>query len=150
MSGAAPPETWIQPRPKGFHVFPGDFYIDPTHVVENAVITHGHGDHARPGHRLIALLREAGYDRPIHPHETLRPLCALYERFGVDLGDLRPLVDGSPGSLAGEIVLTAPRARRILWDRPASEAGRLESLERWVGLRQGRGEPLRAPRASRG
>ena len=29
---------------------PGGFYIDPWRPVERAVITHGHGDHARPGH----------------------------------------------------------------------------------------------------
>ena len=27
----------------------GDFYIDPWQPVERAVITHAHGDHARPG-----------------------------------------------------------------------------------------------------
>ena len=240
---AATPESWIQPRPKGLYVIPGDFYIDPTRVVDTAVITHGHGDHARPGHRrvaatpetlaimevrlgkaskqapyplrfgekinigdvsvwlapaghvlgsaqvvleyrgsrvvvsgdykrrrdptcagfepvacdvfiteatfglpifrhpddareiakllrsldvfperchlvgayslgkaqrLIALLREAGYDRPIYLQESLRPLCALYGRFGVALGDLRPLRPGAGASLVGEIVLAPP------------------------------------------
>jgi putative mRNA 3-end processing factor len=246
----AVPETWIQPRPKGLYVIPGDFYIDPTHVVDTAVITHGHGDHARPGHRrvaatpetlaimevrlgrtskeapyplrygerlvvgdvevwlapaghvlgsaqvvleyqgsrvvvsgdykrrrdptcaafepvacevfiteatfglpifrhpedvgeiakllhslsmfperchvvgayslgkaqrLIALLREAGYERPIYLHETLRPLCALYERHGVALGDLRPLTSAlnepDPAFLQGEIVLAPPSSK---------------------------------------
>ena len=31
----------------------GDFYIDPVRVVERAVITHGHSDHARPGHKAV-------------------------------------------------------------------------------------------------
>jgi putative mRNA 3-end processing factor len=242
---AASPETWIQPRRKGLYVIPGDFYIDPTHVVETAIITHGHGDHARPGHRrvvataetlaimrvrlgrvakdgatalrhgerlrigevtvwlapaghvlgsaqivleyrgarvvvsgdykrrrdptcaafepvpcdvfvteatfglpifqhpdddgeigkllrslevfpdrphvvgayslgkaqrMIALLREAGYDRPILLHGSLCPLCALYEDFGVELGELRALDDRAMETLAGEIILAPPSA----------------------------------------
>ena len=37
-------------RPEGLYCPPGDFYIDPWRQVERAVITHGHGDHARAGH----------------------------------------------------------------------------------------------------
>ncbi|GAA4437192.1 ligase-associated DNA damage response exonuclease [Ravibacter arvi] len=33
----------------GFYCEPGRFYIDPWRPVDRAVITHGHGDHARPG-----------------------------------------------------------------------------------------------------
>ncbi|MFJ4068291.1 ligase-associated DNA damage response exonuclease [Pseudomonas sp. NPDC089996] len=38
-------------RPEGLYCPPGDFYIDPWRPVERAVITHGHGDHARTGNR---------------------------------------------------------------------------------------------------
>jgi len=37
-------------RPEGLYCPPGDFYIDPWRPVRKAVITHAHGDHARPGH----------------------------------------------------------------------------------------------------
>jgi putative mRNA 3-end processing factor len=37
-------------RKEGLYCMPGGFYIDPWQPVEHAVITHGHGDHARPGH----------------------------------------------------------------------------------------------------
>ncbi|MGA0371158.1 MAG: ligase-associated DNA damage response exonuclease [Paracoccaceae bacterium] len=37
--------------PKGIYCPSGDFYIDPWHPVERALITHGHADHARFGHR---------------------------------------------------------------------------------------------------
>ncbi|WP_426163467.1 ligase-associated DNA damage response exonuclease [Pseudoduganella sp. R-34] len=37
-------------RREGLYCVPGGFYIDPWRPVERAVITHGHGDHARPGH----------------------------------------------------------------------------------------------------
>ena len=41
----------IVARPEGLYCPPGDFYIDPWRPVERAVITHGHSDHARWGHR---------------------------------------------------------------------------------------------------
>jgi putative mRNA 3-end processing factor len=37
-------------RNEGLYNVPGDFYIDPWRPVPRAVITHGHGDHARTGH----------------------------------------------------------------------------------------------------
>ena len=39
----------IVARPEGLYCAAGDFYIDPWRPVENAVITHGHSDHARMG-----------------------------------------------------------------------------------------------------
>lgn len=44
------PRQWIEIRPEGIYCKPGDFYIDPTRPVGQAVITHGHADHARSGH----------------------------------------------------------------------------------------------------
>ncbi len=37
-------------RPAGLYCPLGDFHIDPWRPVERAIITHAHGDHARPGH----------------------------------------------------------------------------------------------------
>jgi putative mRNA 3-end processing factor len=50
-SPLADPRSWLYPTPRGLYCAPGDFYIDPTVAVPRALITHGHGDHARPGHR---------------------------------------------------------------------------------------------------
>src|SRR5881398_204606 len=36
----------------------GDFHIDPVRPVERALITHGHSDHARSGHRAVLATRE--------------------------------------------------------------------------------------------
>ena len=47
------PETWVEVRPQGLYVVPGGFYIDPLRAVDRAVITHGHSDHARAGHRAV-------------------------------------------------------------------------------------------------
>jgi putative mRNA 3-end processing factor len=42
-------EDLIVLRPEGMYCPRGDFYIDPWRAVPRAVITHGHGDHARIG-----------------------------------------------------------------------------------------------------
>ena len=47
------PSTWLQPRAEGLFCIPGGFYIDPLRAVDRAVITHGHADHARPGHAQV-------------------------------------------------------------------------------------------------
>lgn len=39
----------VQLRPEGLYCPDGDFFIDPWRPVPNAVVTHGHGDHARAG-----------------------------------------------------------------------------------------------------
>lgn len=41
----------IVARPEGLYCPVGNFYIDPWKPVDEAVITHGHSDHARPGNR---------------------------------------------------------------------------------------------------
>jgi putative mRNA 3-end processing factor len=38
-------------RPEGIYCAAGDFYIDPWRPVARALITHGHADHARWGHK---------------------------------------------------------------------------------------------------
>ncbi len=47
------PETWLRPLKAGLFCEPGGFFIDPMRVVERAVITHAHADHARPGHQAV-------------------------------------------------------------------------------------------------
>jgi putative mRNA 3-end processing factor len=246
------PESWFRVTPSGLYCEPGDFYVDPMRPVDRAVVTHGHGDHARPGNRhvlatretiaimqarygddaggslqpakysetvtingvsvtlvpaghvlgsaqavlehqgsrvvvsgdykrrrdptcapfepqhcdvfvteatfglpvfrhppdrheierllhslrlfpercqlvgvyalgkcqrVIALLREAGYDEPIFIHGALVELCALYERFGVALGPLLPATGAAKADLAGKIVLAPPGAIADRWSR---------------------------------
>jgi putative mRNA 3-end processing factor len=51
-------ETWLHPTPSGLFCAPGGFYIDPVRPVERAIITHGHSDHARPGHDAVLATAE--------------------------------------------------------------------------------------------
>ena len=50
-TGTLNPRSWLYPTPRGLYCEPGGFYVDPAVAVDRALITHGHGDHARPGHR---------------------------------------------------------------------------------------------------
>ncbi len=52
------PDTWLKPLPQGLYCEPGGFFIDPSRVVERAVITHAHSDHARPGHKAVLATAE--------------------------------------------------------------------------------------------
>jgi len=48
----------LRPTPAGLCCVPGDFVIDAMRPVARAVITHGHGDHARAGHGAVLATRE--------------------------------------------------------------------------------------------
>jgi putative mRNA 3-end processing factor len=52
------PENLLKPTPAGLYCELGGFHIDPTRPVDKAVITHGHSDHARPGHGSVLATRE--------------------------------------------------------------------------------------------
>jgi len=52
------PEELLVPTPSGVCCKPGGFFIDPTRPVDKAVITHGHSDHARPGHGAVLATQE--------------------------------------------------------------------------------------------
>jgi len=270
MPTALPPERWMKVCSEGLYVEPGGFYVDPVRPVERAVITHGHSDHARPGHehvlatpgtlaimrqrlgegaggamqpleygeeirignvtvrlvpaghvlgsaqvvlehagsrvvvsgdykrrfdrtcapfepvpcdvfiteatfglpvfrhppdlgevnkllhsmaifpershvvgvyalgkcqRVITLLRAAGYDRPIYLHGTLEPICALYQRFGVELGELRPATVAAKEELRGALVLAPPAAVADRWARRLADPV-VAMASGWMRVRQ--------------
>jgi putative mRNA 3-end processing factor len=67
--------------------------------------------------RLIALLRQAGWDQPIWLHGALASMCDVYRSCGVELGDLRPATASAKASLVGAIVLAPPGAIADRWAR---------------------------------
>jgi putative mRNA 3-end processing factor len=67
--------------------------------------------------RIIRLLREAGWDRPIYVHGALERLNALYERRGIDLGPLAPATGGRKEDFAGQIIIAPPSATQDRWSR---------------------------------
>lgn len=52
------PRNWLEVRPEGLYCAPADTFIDPTRAVPRAIVTHGHSDHARPGHRAVLATAE--------------------------------------------------------------------------------------------
>jgi len=67
--------------------------------------------------RLIALLRAAGWDKPIYMHGALFPLCRVYEAHSIALGELRPATVAARDALQGAIVLAPPGAIQDRWAR---------------------------------
>ena len=262
-------EDLLRPTPAGLYCPPGDFHVDPVQPVDRAVITHGHADHARPGHgavlatprtlaimaerygagfagreqpvaygetvshngvevtlvpaghvlgsaqavvrwkgvtmvvsgdykrrrdptcapfepvpcdvfiseatfglpvfthppdgeeigrlvhslrqfperahlvgayalgkaqRVIRLLREAGWERPIFVHGALERLNRLYEREGVDLGPLSPATGLKPNALGGEVVIAPPSATQDRWSRRFADPV-TAFASGWMGVR---------------
>ncbi|MGE0724184.1 MAG: ligase-associated DNA damage response exonuclease [Alphaproteobacteria bacterium] len=94
------PEDWLSVRPEGLYCGPGDFFIDPARPVDRAVVTHGHGDHARAGHgRVLA---------------TPETLAIMRVRYGeAHAGSTQALRYGETVSL-GDVALRLAPAGHIL------------------------------------
>jgi putative mRNA 3-end processing factor len=45
--------SWVKPSREGIYVAPADAWIDPSRPKPRALVTHGHGDHARAGHKAV-------------------------------------------------------------------------------------------------
>src|ERR1700681_1803172 len=67
--------------------------------------------------RVMALIRKAGYERPIYLHGALESITRYYQGRGIALGELRPVRDADKSDLAGAIVLCPPSALNELWSR---------------------------------
>jgi putative mRNA 3-end processing factor len=68
--------------------------------------------------RIIALLREAGWEAPIFVHGALERLNRLYAEHGVELGPLAPATSAGKGAdFAGQIIIAPPSALADRWSR---------------------------------
>ncbi|WP_449394187.1 ligase-associated DNA damage response exonuclease [Devosia riboflavina] len=67
--------------------------------------------------RVIALLRDAGWDKPIYLHGAMIRLCELYQALGVELGELLPATGMGKAEMMGQIVIAPPSAIRDRWSR---------------------------------
>jgi putative mRNA 3-end processing factor len=92
---APPPETWIRTTPAGLYCEPGGFHIDPLLPVPRAIVTHGHGDHARPGN-----------ERVLATPGTIAIMQSRYR--GRAGGSLQPLDYGEPIAIDGVGVRLLP------------------------------------------
>jgi putative mRNA 3-end processing factor len=101
MAFAAPrPETWIRTTSAGLYCEPGGFHIDPARPVPRAVITHGHGDHARSGNERVLA--------------TPATVAIMRERYGDAAGgSLQPLAYGEIVT-AGDVAVRLVPAGHVL------------------------------------
>lgn len=67
--------------------------------------------------RVMALIREAGYGRPLYIHGAMEKLSEFYLSEGAELGELRKVVATERKTLGGEIVICPPSAIQDLWAR---------------------------------
>jgi len=89
------PQDLLRPAPAGLYCPIGDFYVDPVRPVDRAVITHGHSDHARPGHGAVLATPET--------------LAIMAERYGPDFaGRVQPAAYGEMTTINGVAVRFAP------------------------------------------
>ena len=113
ISLAPPVDSWLYPAGSGIYCEPGDFYIDPGRAVDRAVITHGHSDHARAGHRAV-----------LATSETIE---IMKVRYGEDCaGAFQPLAIGETIDINGVKVRLVP-AGHIL--------GSAQVVIEWAGRR---------------
>lgn len=85
--------------------------------------------------RVIKLLREAGYDRPIYLHGSMVTTCQYYQDNGVDLGDLRKATGLARDELKGQIVIAPPSALKETWSRRMNEPV-LAMASGWMTVKQ--------------
>lgn len=73
--------------------------------------------------RMLSLIRQTGFDDPIYLHGALVGLTELYESYGTDFGDLRPVAtEKGKGprkaqDFEGKLVLCPPSAIADRWSR---------------------------------
>jgi putative mRNA 3-end processing factor len=67
--------------------------------------------------RVMAMLRDQGYERPIYLHGAVEKLTSFYIQRGLDLGEIRKVAATDRAKLGGEIVICPPSALQDLWSR---------------------------------
>lgn len=67
--------------------------------------------------RLMGLLRENGWERPIYIHGALRKITDYYQSQGVPLGDVRHVTADERKALGGAITICPPSSLQEIWSR---------------------------------
>jgi len=67
--------------------------------------------------RLIALIRNAGYDKPIFLHGAMEKITRYYADRGIALGRIELARTASKAELAGAVTLCPPTALKEVWSR---------------------------------
>jgi putative mRNA 3-end processing factor len=65
----------------------------------------------------MAMLREAGWNRPIYMHGAMQKITEFYIAEGVPLGEVRHVAPDERKNLGGEIIICPPSALQEIWSR---------------------------------
>lgn len=71
--------------------------------------------------RVMALIRAAGYEKPIYIHGALEKITDYYQNRGTALGPVQLVKDAKKSQLAGQIVICQPSAMTDVWSRRFSD-----------------------------
>ena len=93
-------EQILYPTDSGLYCSLGDFHIDPIRPVPRALITHGHGDHARAGHGAVLA--------------TPQTLDIMAIRYGADFAGQRQEARHGDAVRLGEVSVSFHPAGHIL------------------------------------
>ena len=94
------PQTWLRPTGHGLYCPPGDFHIDPGRAEARAVVTHGHGDHARPGNGAVLATPET--------------IAIMRARYGDQAGDDLQAAGYGETTTIGDVTVTFAPAGHVL------------------------------------
>ena len=100
-------------RREGMYCPMGGFYVDPILPVENAVISHGHADHARNGHKKI--LCSTRSEKIIHHRVTFKSIQPLNFRESIRIGDIKLTMYPASHVLGAAQILLEAKGRRWLY-----------------------------------
>jgi putative mRNA 3-end processing factor len=84
----------------GLYCQAGDFFIDPVRISPRALITHGHSDHARPGHGAVMATRET--------------LALMELRYGTNFSEQRQTAVYGETLRIGDVVVSFHPAGHVL------------------------------------
>jgi putative mRNA 3-end processing factor len=110
------PQHWLRPMPGGLYCEPGGFFIDPSRPVDRAIVTHGHGDHARAGHGKVAATAETLAIMGVRYGEGFaREIQALAYGERISMGDVTIMLEPA-GHILGsaQVVLEHGGCRAVI------------------------------------
>jgi putative mRNA 3-end processing factor len=67
--------------------------------------------------RVMALVRNAGYDEPIYLHGAVEKITRYYQSRGIDLGRVELVRNAAKSELQGAIIVCPPSALKEQWSR---------------------------------
>jgi putative mRNA 3-end processing factor len=67
--------------------------------------------------RVMALLREAGWEKPIYTHGALQKITEYYQEQGAPLGEVKHIASEERKNRGGDIIICPPSSLQEIWSR---------------------------------